>query len=67
MNKQTSVVDREETGEWLPNVFSTRGHGGLTYHLHSEAPAGNRRMAISFAKLTLIVFLRCIGLDRMPL
>ena len=28
----------------------TRGRGGLTHHLHSEAPAGNRRMAMTFAK-----------------
>ena len=39
----------------------------LTHHLHSEAPAGNRRMAMTFAKLRLIIFLRCIGLDWMPL
>ena len=45
----------------------TRGRGGLTHHLHSEAPAGNRRMAMTFAKLRLIVFLRCIGLDWMRL
>ena len=45
----------------------TRGRGGLTHHLHSEAPAGNRRMAMTFAKLRLIVLLRCIGLDWMPL
>ena len=38
----------------------TRGHGGLTHHLHSEAPSGNHRMAMTFAKLRLIVFLRCI-------
>ena len=47
--------------------YKTRGHGGLTHHLHSEAPAGNRRMAMTFAKLRLIVFLRRIGLDWMPL
>ena len=45
----------------------TRGRGGLTHHLHSEAPAGNRRMVMSFAKLRLIVFQRCIGLDWMHL
>ena len=48
-------------------LLLTRGRGGLTHHLHSEAPAGNRRMAMTFAKLRLIVFLRCIGLDWMPL
>ena len=48
-------------------LYPTRGRGGLTHHLHSEAPAGNRRMALTFAKLRLIVFLRCIGLDWMPL
>ena len=48
-------------------LFITRGRGGLTHHLHSEAPAGNRRMAMTFAKLRLIVFLRSIGLDWMPL
>ena len=42
------------------NLMLTRGHGGLTHHLNSEAPAGNRRMAMTFAKLRLIVFLRCI-------
>ena len=47
--------------------ITTRGRGGLTHHLHSEAPAGNRGMAMTFAKLRLIVFLRCIGLDWMPL
>ena len=39
----------------------------FTHHLQSEALAGNRRMATAFAKLRLIVFLRCIGLDWMPL
>ena len=48
-------------------VLLARGRGGLTHHLHSEASAGNRRMAMTFAKLRLIVFLRCIGLDWMPL
>ena len=49
------------------STIETRGRGGLTHHLHSEAPAGNRRMAMTLARLRLIVFLRCIGLDRMPL
>ena len=48
-------------------LYKTRGRGGLTHHLHSEAPAGNRRMAMTFAKLRLIVFLWCIGLEWMPL
>ena len=40
-------------------LLKTRGHGGLTHHLHSEALAGNRRMAMTFAKLRPIVFLWC--------
>ena len=48
-------------------VSRTRGHRGLTHHLHSEAPGGHHRMAMTFARLRLIVFLRCIGLDWMPL
>ena len=53
--------------QWDTFLLQTRGRGGLTHHLHSEAPAGNRRMAMTFAKLRLIVFLRCTGLDWMPL
>ena len=45
----------------------TRGRGGLTHRLHSGAPAGSRRMAMTFARLRLIVFLWCVGLDWMPL
>ena len=33
-----------------PPYVKTRGRGDLTHHLHSEAPAGNRRMAMKFAK-----------------
>ena len=45
---------------------NTRGRGGLTHHLNSEAPAGNRRMAMTFARLRLIVFLWCIGMTGCP-
>ena len=44
-------------------VDQTRGRGGLTHHLHSEALAGNCRMAMTFARLRLTVFLWYIGLD----
>ena len=57
--------------EWMERFEqkfkTTRGHGGLNHYLHSEAPARNHRMAMTFAKLRLIVFLWCIGHDWMPL
>ena len=31
-------------------AVTTRGRGGLTHHLQSEASAGNRKMAMTFAK-----------------
>ena len=49
-----------DTCAYAPEFIKTRGLGGLNHHLHSEAPAGNRRMALTFARLRLIVFLRCI-------
>ena len=46
----------------------TRGRGGLTHHLHSEAPAGNRGMALTFARLKLNYLPTVhIGLDWMSL
>ena len=50
----------------LATEIQTRGRGGLTHHLHSEAPVGNRRMAMTFARLKLIVFLRAYDLTGCP-
>ena len=50
-----------------PKPDITRGHGGLTQCLRSEALAGIRRIAMTFTRLRLIVLLQRIGLDRMPL
>ena len=64
-NNDALIKERVKSGR---SSFSeiTRGRGGLTHHLHSEAPPGNRRMAMTFARLRLIVLLRCTGLDWMP-
>ena len=47
-------------------TIKTRSHGGLTQHSHSEAPAGNHTIAMTFARLRLNILLRCIDYDWMP-
>ena len=40
--------DQFRWSNFCTETISTRGRRGLTRHLHSEAPAGNRKLAMTF-------------------
>ena len=65
MTMTTSCLKELNSTNFTKIAKQTRGREGLTQHLHSEAPAGNRRMAVTSARLKLIALLRCIGLARL--